>query len=191
MAVEIIYETHSTTVDNETRHATGWLPGELSAVGLENSRELGERRREGVDVVYCSDLRRAVQTAEIAFGGSGIPIVTDPRLREVNYGEWNGMPLAKLDAERAAHIDVPFPGGQSYRQVVAQMADLLRDLAARHDGQRIVLIGHAATRYALAVLLGGAALDAEVLGEFHWRAGWTYTLPTGWNGTDDERGCGG
>ena len=46
MAVTIIYETHSTTVDNETGRATGWLPGELSEQGIRNAQALGERRRE-------------------------------------------------------------------------------------------------------------------------------------------------
>jgi uncharacterized protein (TIGR03083 family) len=187
VAVQLVYETHSTTTDNEAGVATGWLPGELSATGIENSRDLGRRRRDdGIDVVYASDLHRAVQTAEIAFSGSGIPVYHDSRLRECDYGDWNGMPRAKLEDERARRIDVPFPGGQSWREVVVRMADLLRDLAARHDGQRIVLIGHAATRYALAVLLGGADLHAEVTGPFHWREGWKYTLPAGWDGGFEE-----
>ncbi|MBB5867217.1 uncharacterized protein (TIGR03083 family) [Allocatelliglobosispora scoriae] len=187
MAVDLVYETHSVTLDNETGHATGWLPGELSADGIDLARALGERRRgTGLHAVYCSDLHRAVQTAELAFGGTGIPIITDTRLREVDYGAWNGMPHAKLHSERGARIDVPFPGGQSYREVTAHMADLLRDLAARHDGEHILLIGHAATRHALATLLGGATLRGEVIGEFRWRTGWPYTLPADWDGGHDD-----
>ena len=66
--LELIYETHATTVDNEEGRATGWLPGELSAAGLEQARALGRRRRDdGLDAVFSSDLARAVETAQIAF----------------------------------------------------------------------------------------------------------------------------
>jgi broad specificity phosphatase PhoE len=73
MAVELVYETHSISVDNERGIATGWLPGELSAEGRRLAYALGERRRnDGIDCVFTSDLRRAVETAEIAFEGSPI-----------------------------------------------------------------------------------------------------------------------
>ena len=85
MSVEVVFETHSTSEDNEAGIATGWLPGRLSAAGREQARELGERRRnDGVAVVFTSDLGRAVETAEIAFAGSPLPVVPDARLRECN-----------------------------------------------------------------------------------------------------------
>ena len=46
MSVEIVYETHATSEDNEAGIATGWLPGRLSTHGREQARELGERRRD-------------------------------------------------------------------------------------------------------------------------------------------------
>lgn len=93
MSVEIVFETHSISTDNERGIATGWLPGLLSERGRTLAAELGERRRDdGIAAVFTSDLRRAVETAEIAFGGAGIPIHQDPRLRECNYGSLNGVP---------------------------------------------------------------------------------------------------
>ena len=44
MAIELVFETHSTTVDNERGRATGWLPGELSERGVEQAQDLGLRR---------------------------------------------------------------------------------------------------------------------------------------------------
>ena len=61
MSVEIIYETHSTSVDNETGIATGWLPGELSKIGRQQATQLGARRRtDGIAAVFTSDLQRDV-----------------------------------------------------------------------------------------------------------------------------------
>lgn len=100
-----------------------------------------------------------METAELAFGDSGLPIHRDARLRECNYGEWNGMPVARLDASRVQHVDTPFPGGQSYRQVVGVTRDFLRDLARDYAGRTVVLIGHAANKWALDCLLCGARLE--------------------------------
>jgi 2,3-bisphosphoglycerate-dependent phosphoglycerate mutase len=177
VSIEIVYETHALSVDNERGFATGWLHGELSAWGRELARELGERRRrDGVGAVFSSDLARAVETAEIAFGGSGIPIRQDWRLRECNYGELNGAPLARFEGEAPKRIDTPYPGGESYRQVVARVDRFLADLPAELDGTRIVVIGHAATRWAVDHLLTGVPLEELVGAPFQWQEGWEYVL---------------
>ena len=179
MSVSVVFETHSTSVDNELGIATGWNEGELSQTGRQQARELGGRRRDdGIAVVYASDLRRAVETAELAFAGSPLPIVLDGRLRECNYGTLNGMPRTVLDAERRARIDEPFPAGESWRQAVERVAGFLDELPQSHDDERVLLIGHAATKWALDHLLGGVPLETLVESPFEWREGWEYTLHT-------------
>jgi broad specificity phosphatase PhoE len=173
--MEIVFETHSISTDNEAGVATGWLGGELSEAGREQARLLGERRRcDAIDLVLVSDLARAVETAQIAFVDSGLRVRRDARLRECDYGEWNGMPVARLEAERAAHVDVPYPGGQSYRDVCGQMAVLLDELRDGSRGGRVLLIGHSATRWALDHLIDGVPLEQLVDAPFDWRAGWEY-----------------
>src|SRR5215472_8759123 len=97
MPIQIVFETHSTTEDNEQGRATGWLPGRLSARGRRQARELGLRRRDdGIAAVFSSDLRRAAETASLAFEDSAVPVLLDWRLRECDYGQRNGMPVAEL-----------------------------------------------------------------------------------------------
>jgi alpha-ribazole phosphatase/probable phosphoglycerate mutase len=177
MAVEIIYETHSITEDNENGIATGWLPGRLSDRGRLVAVELGERRRgDGIAAVFTSDLDRAVESARIAFVGSKIPVFQDERLRECDYGELNGCPVAELATVRAKCIDEPFPGGQSYRQVVDATRDFLGELVDAWEGKRILIIAHSANRYALQVLLGNSRLEELVDAPFEWQPGWEYAL---------------
>jgi broad specificity phosphatase PhoE len=181
MSIGLVYETHAITNDNEAGIATGWLPGELSSAGRRSARELGVRRRmDGISTVYVSDLRRAVDTADIAFAGSAIPIVQDARLRECNYGRLNGMPRARLDAERLQHLAEPWPDGESYRDVVARTADFLEVLAGRADGARILVIAHSANLWAIERLLLGKELRALVAAGMTWQPGWEYVVPTGW-----------
>ena len=176
--VELVFETHALTTDNESGIATGWLGGALSERGRALAAELGTRRRDdGIDAVYASDLARAVETAEIAFGGTGIPLELDPRLREIDYGELNGAPVAVVERERRRRVDVPFPGGESYRDAAARVASFLEDVRARRAGGRILLVGHTATRWALDHLLAGEPLERVVTEPFDWREGWEYVLP--------------
>jgi broad specificity phosphatase PhoE len=183
MAVDIVYETHAVTTDNEAGIATGWLPGELSTYGRQCARELGERHRdESPQAIFCSDLTRAVQTVELAFPFRKIPVYRETRLRECNYGELNGAPVADLAGRRAQHLDQPFPGGQSYRQVVEQTRHFLRDLAAGWDGRRVLIVAHSANRWSLDHLLHGRRLEELVDAPFDWQPGWSYSLPSGWTG---------
>ena len=177
MAIELVFETHSTTEDNERGRATGWLPGRLSEQGRVQARQLGQRRSDDrIAAVFSSDLARAAETASLAFAGSAIPVLYDWRLRECDYGQRNGMPAAKLHAGRSKHLDVPYPGGESWRQAVARVGRFLGDLPLRWEGQRVLLIGHVATRWGLDHFIGGAALEDLAEQDFAWREGWEYLL---------------
>jgi 2,3-bisphosphoglycerate-dependent phosphoglycerate mutase len=177
MTVHVIYETHSTSEDNEQGFATGWLGGTLSPTGREQAWQLGRRRRnDSVDIVIASDLNRAVETARIAFGDSGIPVRLDWRLRECNYGRMNGMARSLLDAERRLRLDEPFPGGESWRQAVERVIGFLDELSQERHGQRVLLIGHVATRWALDHVVHGHPLEELIDAPFDWREGWEYIL---------------
>jgi broad specificity phosphatase PhoE len=161
--IEIVFETHAISTDNEAGIATGWLEGQLSEEGRRLARRLGERRRgEWIDAVYTSDLGRAVETAELAFDDTGIPIRQDARLRECNYGSLNGGSVFEVERERIKRIDEPFPGGESYRQAVERMRSFLGDVAVEQGSGRIVVIGHSTTRWALDHLLKGVPLEVLV-----------------------------
>jgi broad specificity phosphatase PhoE len=156
------------------------LPGDLSKVGVEQARELGERRRDdGIDLVLTSDLHLAVRTAEIAFRGSGMPVVTDPRLRECDYGTLTGGPVARIRPSIAL-LDERFPGGESYRDVCRRTADLLAELAQRPHPRRVLIVAHSAQRWVLRALLGGEDLADVLGGPDDWQPGWEYVLTAGW-----------
>ena len=177
MAIKLVFETHAMTLDNDQGHATGWLPGQLSERGLEQARQLGQRRAgDGIAAVFSSDLARATQTAIEAFAGREISVLYDWRLRECDYGQRNGMPVAELHAGRREHLDRPYPGGESWRQAVARVGRFLNDLPLRWQGQRVLVIGHVATRWGLDHFIGGVRLEDLIEQDFAWQEGWEYQL---------------
>ncbi len=176
---EVVFETHATTEDNERGIATGWLPGRLSAAGRMQARAMGDRRRvDRIATVFTSDLDRAVETVGIAFANSTVPVLHDWRLRECDYGDRNGMPVAELHQGRRWHLNVPYPGGESWQQAVARVGRFLDDLPSRWAGARVLVVGHTATRWALDHILAGVLLDDLLDAPFEWKPGWEYRLET-------------
>jgi broad specificity phosphatase PhoE/GNAT superfamily N-acetyltransferase len=175
----VVFETHALTEDNADGIATGWLDGRLSAVGRRGALDLGRRRRDdGLAAVFSSDLRRVRETVQIAFAGSPVPVLYDWRLRECDYGSWNGAPAATVIGSRAAHVDEPYPGGESCRGAVERVRGWLGDLSPRWDGRRVLVVGHQATLWGLAHWIDGTALEELAGREFEWREGWEFQVPT-------------
>jgi broad specificity phosphatase PhoE len=86
------------------------------------------------------------------------------------------MPRAELQKERVCRIGTPYPGGESYSDVVARVSAFLDELASEHDRERVVVIGHAATRWALQHLLEGTPLEELVSAPFDWQEGWIFEM---------------
>ena len=175
--VEIIFETHSETTDNEAGLASGWYDVGLSAKGKIQAQALGERRlTDNFDVVFCSDLKRAVETYEIAFGKRKFKVIKDPRLRECNYGDLNKYPKGDVEPIKALHLKKPFPNGESYEETTERMRHFLNDLLAVYDNKKVLIIGHRATQYGLDHLIDGVLLKEAVTRSWRWQPGWQYWL---------------
>lgn len=158
MPISIVFETHSWSEDNERGVATGWLPGRLSQRGRQLARELGVRHRhDELAAVFTSDLRRAVETVEIAFAGTALPLLHDWRLRECDYGDLNGAPAGCVHADRQRRATTPYPGGESWAQAIRRVGGFLRDLPSRWQGALPV---PEPTRIALDHVLGGRGMSA-------------------------------
>ena len=173
----VIFESHATSVDNEAGVASGHRDVLLSARGREEAHTMGQQHAgRQVDVVYCSDLRRSYETAEMAFAGRGVPIIRDPRLRECDYGEYTGRPRTEVGAERARRITEPFPGGESVIQAVERIRLFLIDIAKRHSGETILVIGHSATHFGLEHWINGTPLHEIVAAPWTHEPGRPYVL---------------
>lgn len=180
MTISIVFETHSWSEDNERGIATGWNQGRLSASGRTLAAELGERRRsDDINTVFTSDLRRATETAEIAFAGSAMPILHDWRLRECNYGTGNGTSAADLHRHKTEYVAEPYPDGESWTEAIERVGWFLRDLAQSGDDRRVLVIGHVATRWGLEHHLEDRPISELVAEGFDWQLGWEFEL-TAW-----------
>jgi len=177
VAIQVVFETHSTSEDNERGRASGWAHSRLSDTGRQQAAQLGVRRRnDNIAAVFSSDLTRAVETAQIALGDSGIPLLLDWRLRECDYGDETQAPVERHHATRCEHLRSPYPNGESWEQAIHRVGRFVDDLALRWTNARVLVIGHVATRWALDHRVNGWTLDDLCARDFAWQEGWEYEL---------------
>lgn len=180
--VNITYFVHGTTTDNEQGMASGWADAELSELGKKQSIELKRLiKSKKFDVVFCSDLKRAIDSAKLTFGDS-VKIVQDKRLREVNYGDLTRADSNKLDSLILNHIEKPFPNGESYKDVEKRIRSFINDLLEKYSGKNVAIVAHRAPQLALDVVLKGKTWEQAVKEDWRtkqpkeWRPGWNYKL---------------
>lgn len=173
--MKIYFAAHATTKDNETKVASGWIDTELSNLGIQQARELGETFKDiKLDIVCCSDLRRAVDTVKIAFEGK-YQVIADERLRELNYGDFNGKPSAIVEPMKMQHIKEPFPNGESYKQAVARVQGFYNELKEKYPDKIVLVVGHRATQYGLDTF-AGKTLEELLSTPFKWQPYWKYEI---------------
>lgn len=176
VAMKITYFVHSITKDNERGIATGWLDAELSDEGIKRIKQLPELvSDDSFEVIYPSDLSRAVQSAEIPFGKTH-KIIPDSRLREANYGDFDGTPKTfKKDIKN--YIESSYPNGESYADVEKRLREFLEE-KQREGKKHIAIVGHEATQLALEVICNGKtwqqAIDEDWRPTQAWQPGWVY-----------------
>ena len=181
MTIKITYFVHGTTVDNEQHISSGWKDVELSQLGIQQSIDLREQTKDKIfDVVFCSDLKRAYDSAKLAWEGM-YTIHPDARLRECNYGTLNGASSDIVEPMQEDEcIDKTFPEGESYEDVKRRVADFLEFLKTNYDGRHVAIVAHKAPQLSLEVLLKGKnwkqALAEDWRKTKSWQPGWEYEV---------------
>jgi len=180
VSVNITYFVHGTTIDNEKDISSGWSDAELSKLGKKQSRELVEKITNiKFNVIFCSDLKRAVDSANITFGRN-VEIISDARLRECNYGDLNGMLSNVVEPLQEENITKRFPNGESYEDVKERIQHFLEFLKKNYDGKHIGIVVHKAPQLALDVLLKGKTWEQAFAEDWRknkaWQPGWDYLL---------------
>jgi broad specificity phosphatase PhoE len=180
MTTKITYFVHGTTADNELGISSGWSDAELSESGIRQSIDLWNKIKDRhFDAVFCSDLKRAVHSAELTFKDK-FKIIPDTRLRECNYGKFNAQPSVIVEQLQKQYITKRFPDGESYDDVKERINDLLAFLKKNYDGNQVAVVAHKAPQIALDVLLKNKTWEQAFAGDWRktkaWQPGWDYTL---------------
>ena len=167
---ELILVRHGETDWNRAQRIQGHTDIALNETGLRQARAVARRlAAERIDAVVSSDLLRARQTAEAIAQACKLEPVLEARLRERAFGAFEGCTHAQLQRERprdyarwkAREPDFDLPmGGESLATLQARIDRVLRELAARYAGRRIVAVAHGGVLDAARRLTGELPLQA-------------------------------
>lgn len=179
MKTTILYFVHGTTTDNAAKLCSGWKEAMLNDLGREQAQNLGrisKDREDKFDIIFTSDLKRAIESAEIAF--PNIPKIADNRLRECNYGELDGKGKKLVIYEE--HIDSKFPNGESLKDVEKRVNEFINHIKQEYAGKTIGIVAHRAPQLALEVILNkktwSEAIESDWRKTGDWQPGWKYII---------------
>jgi broad specificity phosphatase PhoE len=162
--MRLLLARHGQSVWNAERRFQGTTDVPLSPLGVGQARALGVALRGyRLAAAYVSPFRRAVETAEVALEGTGVPLVPLPELRELSLGEWEGCTVEEIsgqagDPYRAwllAPHDCPPPGGEPLDAVSARVRAAVDRIAAAHaprDDVAVIAHGGVISVYACCLL---------------------------------------
>ena len=136
----------------------------LSDTGAEQARLLGKRLAQiPIDAAYCSDLKRASETAKYALEEREVVAQGMVRLREYHKGAFEGLTLPEVRARfpddypryLEKNLDYAPEGGETARDVGVRVAGIFDEIKARHMNETVLVVGHGGSlRLAMASLLG-------------------------------------
>lgn len=155
---------HGATPSTAEDRFSGAVDVDLSDEGRAQAARLADRlAAEPVHAVYCSPLRRTVETATVLAQPHLLPLLMRDGLREIGHGHWEGRTRREVEAahpdEYTAWEADPFTfapvDGESGLAVLARALPVIRQIVTAHEGSTVLVVSHKATlRLVLSSLLG-------------------------------------
>ncbi len=148
--MKIYLVRHGETDWNQAGLLQGQTDIALNAQGLEQAREAAERLKEvPFEIAFCSPLIRAKRTAETIIGDRKITLTADERLRELNFGPWEGVDIRTIkDAASQPFTNpgsyIPPEGAESFAQLYKRSGEFVDQVLLPLEGtyETVLVVAH-------------------------------------------------
>lgn len=139
----------------------------LTTTGKEQAAQLARHLNPGNNftVMYVSPLHRARQTAQILNRRLQLPVITDSRLREISYGDWDGLKTTDLmkkypalfypGVNKVRPTYAKVAGGETFDQVEQRVLAFAKDISHHYPNGRVVVVTHGFTTRSFATAITG------------------------------------
>lgn len=151
---KVILVRHGQTLWNVEMKYQGHCDVALTEKGLQQAElAANSLANEEISAIYASDLDRALKTAECIAQKHKLQVVAIPGLREIHFGQWEGLTYDKINNEWSeimaklfTHPDeIQIPGGETFREVKERATSALSKLIEKHPNETIVVVSHGGT----------------------------------------------
>ena len=145
---------HGQTNWNILGKTQGHGNSDLTPKGENQALELSKAIKEyPIDYIYSSDLGRAVQTAEIIGSTIGVDVIQTPSLREMGFGDWEGLLIEEIKEDHAKTYEtwrnqphlVNIPNGETLHIIKDRVDAFIKELNEKYDNKHILLVSHSVT----------------------------------------------
>ena len=145
---------HGETQWNTQTRLQGWKDSDLTKRGIEDAEALADRL-EAIDFdhIYSSTQKRAIHTAEIIKKDRDIDIVELEGLKEIGFGQWEGMPMKDIEDKygdefhiflNKPHLYKPILDGESYQEILARVKRAINKIV-ENGGENVLVVSHGVT----------------------------------------------
>ena len=145
--MKLYFVRHGETVSNKNNTTTGWVDSPLNDEGIEQARKTSLEIPMDFSEIYCSDLIRCKQTAEIINQKLNLPIQYDARLRERNFGSlggisWDEMSSEMKEIDKLQKYNYRSYGGESAEDVKQRLFAFIEDICNTKKDKKILVVTH-------------------------------------------------
>jgi broad specificity phosphatase PhoE len=164
MTTRIYLIRHGATILSAEDRFAGATDVDLSAEGRRQAEALAVRLSDDhITAVYCSPMKRTIETATIVARPQGLTPILRDGLREISHGRWESLQRSEVEAqfpeEYAAWEEDPFIyaplEGESGLSVMARALPVMREVVLNHKDETVAIVSHKATiRLIISSLLG-------------------------------------
>lgn len=158
---KLLFVRHGESIYNNEKRFTGQKDIALTELGMRQAQVTGAflLKNYTIDVIYSSDLSRAVCTAKPVADALGLEIHTDPRFREVNLGDWTDEYIAVVKTQRAEEYarycqGEAAPGGESRAQLRDRVYEAALEIAKQNPHKTVLITAHGGSIRALLAKIG-------------------------------------
>lgn len=165
MKTKVFLVRHGETEWNRLGKFQGCKDINLSEEGIVQAQYLSKKFNDNFDYIYTSPLKRAVQTAEIITANKKIKPIIMNELREINFGEWEGLTINEISNKfpkefndwRNDKVEAPMCGGDlSLKNASRRAKNAITKIVDKHKEKKILIVAH------------GGIIKAGLIGLFEW-----------------------
>lgn len=165
--LRLLLARHGQTDWNVQHRYQGHAQVALNETGHQQAAALGQRlAQEGIEAIYSSDLPRAWITAQAISKACNVPLQAEPRLREMDFGAWQGRAHAEIHARHTSSapgsqepLSFAPPGGETLGQLAERVAAALEGARHAQQGKTILWVTHGGPLRTLLCLVLGLGLE--------------------------------
>ena len=173
METDLFLIRHGETEWNRILKYQGQTDIDLKERGFNQARKLSNRLKDTkIDRIYCSDLKRAANTASVVADPHDLELSKEEDLREISFGEWEGLNFEEISEKypkiykkwRADPASVRPPEGETFKEFQQRVIKIMEKIRGLHVGERVAIVAHGGTiRVYLAYLLNMPLIENRKL----------------------------